>query len=163
MEKPDSCRLAFGRKFHVGIVSFTLEMHLRLCIWLILQGRPLELLTLLAPVCSTWSAVNLATSQRSELCPWGNVGLLSVRRGNKMVSRPGPPFFMNRFQLISIKNHCASLLLARVRVALLLVLQSALQTSWMVENPGSSRILLHPRLKWAINALKSIGIPASRL
>lgn len=44
---------------------------------------------LLAPVCSSYSAVNLATSKRSILCPWGDVTVTSVRRGNKLLSRLG--------------------------------------------------------------------------
>ena len=59
---------------------------LRLCLWLAIQGRFQELLAVLAPVCSSFSAVNVATSQCSELCPWGNCCLVGVRRGNKLAS-----------------------------------------------------------------------------
>ncbi len=44
---------------------------------------------MIAVVCSTWSVVNLATSQRDVLCPLGQSMLASVRSANRMVSRKG--------------------------------------------------------------------------
>lgn len=64
----------------------------RLAIALCLSGRYEEALFVIAVVCSTWSAVNLATSERSILTPYGNQSLPSVRAGNRMVARPIGPF-----------------------------------------------------------------------
>ena len=38
-----------------------------------------------------------------------------------------------------------------------------LQYSWVLENPGSSCILLYPRLKWMVQKLKQIGIREHQL
>lgn len=54
---------------------------------LVLQGRAQELIAFLAPVCSSYSAVNLGTSMRSLLTPLGQICNTSVRRGNKMIAR----------------------------------------------------------------------------
>ena len=62
---------------------------LRLAVSLILRGQFGSLVTLLAIVCSSWSAVNLGTSERDELVPLGATYKPSVRSANKMVSRTG--------------------------------------------------------------------------
>lgn len=59
----------------------------RLAIALVLAGRFSEMLAVLAVVCSTWSPVNMATSQRDALVPWGATYFPSVRAANKMTSR----------------------------------------------------------------------------
>lgn len=56
---------------------------------LVLQGRAPELIAFLAPVCSSYSAVNIATSMRSLLTPLGQICNTSVRKGNKMIARTG--------------------------------------------------------------------------
>ncbi len=56
---------------------------------LCLAGEFGKVLCVLGVVCSSWSIVNIATSQRDELTPYGNCFLPSVRAGNKMVARWG--------------------------------------------------------------------------
>ena len=56
---------------------------------LVLEGKYAQMISFLAPVCSSYSAVNVASSARSILTPLGRVTSTSVRRGNKMISRPG--------------------------------------------------------------------------
>ena len=60
---------------------------LRLAIALILRCRFDLGMVVVAVVCSSWSIVNVATSQRDVLTPYGDTSLGSVRSGNKMVSR----------------------------------------------------------------------------
>ncbi len=62
---------------------------LRLAIALCLQCQYQSALAVIAVVCSSWSVVNLATSQRDILCPFGQTMLASVRSGNCMVARRG--------------------------------------------------------------------------
>lgn len=62
---------------------------LRLAIALCLRCRFQEALAMIAVVCSTWSVVNLGTSQRDFLCPLGQSVIASVRSANRMVSRKG--------------------------------------------------------------------------
>ena len=61
----------------------------RIAIMLVLEGKYAQMISFLAPVCSSYSAVNVASSARSILTPLGRVTSTSVRRGNKMISRPG--------------------------------------------------------------------------
>ena len=68
-----------------------------MAIILVLHGRFQQFIAFLAPVCSSYSAVNIGTSKRSILTPFGQIGNTHVRRGNKMISRwgcqpPKPPF-----------------------------------------------------------------------
>ena len=151
----------------------TSKSALRLCLWLLLQGKRDELLAILAPVCSSWSMVNLFTSLRSELLPWGNCALVGVRRANKMISRcgclrptsffwgPGRPEYTplkpGKFPAVpATVLHLHWQLL--VRLVLMMLLMCALRFSWILENPGSSCILLHPRLRWMIRTLKDLGL-----
>jgi hypothetical protein len=60
---------------------------MRLAVALCLCGRHQEALFIIAVVCSTWSAVNLHTSQRDILTPLGDCNLPSVRGANRMVAR----------------------------------------------------------------------------
>ena len=60
---------------------------IRLAVMMVLPGEFAGIFTMLAPVCSSFSSVNLASSCRSILTPWGLTSSTSVRRGNKIVSR----------------------------------------------------------------------------
>lgn len=59
----------------------------RLAVMMVLQGKVGELFAMLAPVCSSYSSVNIASSCRTILTPLGLTTSPSVRRGNKMVAR----------------------------------------------------------------------------
>lgn len=60
---------------------------LRLALTLCLSGKPSLALFIIAVVCSTWSAVNLHTSQRDILTPYGDRSRASVNGANRMVAR----------------------------------------------------------------------------
>ena len=66
-------------------------MQLRLAVALCLCGRFAQALYIIAVVCSTWSSVNLGTSQRDILTPYGNCAVPSVNGANIMVARPVMP------------------------------------------------------------------------
>ena len=96
---------------------------LRLSIWVLLQGRADgRFMALLAPVCSSFSSMNVATSKRSEMLPWGDASKLSVQQGNCMMSR--------------------ALLLA--------MLVECLGGIYMIEQPASSRLVVYPRFQWLV-------------
>ena len=62
-------------------------LQLRLAILMVLQGKSPGMLVCLGPVCSSWSIVNRATSQRDELTPLGNTRSTKVIQGNRMIAR----------------------------------------------------------------------------
>lgn len=66
-----------------------MQCQVRLAVALVLRGDWGKLLGVLAVVCSTYSPVNIATSNRDVLCPLGATYHPSVRRANKMTSRHG--------------------------------------------------------------------------
>ena len=79
-------------KTHIDIVPnlcLALLFWPRLCLGLLLRGRWGAMTVVLAIVCSTWSAVNLGTSERDALIPLGAFYKPSVRSANKMVARTG--------------------------------------------------------------------------
>lgn len=87
--------------------------------WIFLNSSE-PFVALLAPVCSSFSACNVATSQRSHLNPWGDTGRASVRLGNLLMSR----------------------------AILMACLVECLGGAYFIEQPGSSRIVLYPRFTW---------------
>ena len=75
-----------------------------------LQGRIGEMLAVLAPVCASWSSVNLGTSMRSILLRWGNTALTGVRRANKMLSRQAiGEIVFHKFSIGCIETMASSL------------------------------------------------------
>ena len=75
----------------------TVLWFLRLALLLALSGSTDTALFTIAVVCSTWSAVNLATSKRDILTPYGDVSLPGVRSANRMVARTDPISFQTSF------------------------------------------------------------------
>lgn len=61
----------------------------RLAVVLVLQCRFGDLFAMMAPVCSSFSTVNIASSCRSLLTPLGRTSSTSVRRGNILTTRRG--------------------------------------------------------------------------
>ncbi|CAK9055907.1 unnamed protein product [Durusdinium trenchii] len=105
------------------------EAGMLLCIIMILHGKWPGLITTWAVVCSSWSPVNLATSKRTELNPYGDCNNTKVIRGNRMVAR----------------------------TSLLILLTFVLEGYFFLENPGGSVICLHPRLRWCFAAIRRAG------
>lgn len=73
----------------------------------------------LAPVCSSWIFINRATSGRSQLLPLGDEAKPYVREANLMVSR----------------------------TALLVWLAHGMGLDWVIEQPQSSILHMHPRIQ----------------
>lgn len=96
-------------------------MHLpRLAVWTLLNAKKSEFVALLAPVCSSFSAMNVATSCRTPLTPFGDVMKPSVIAGNTLMSR----------------------------AILLCSLAECLGGVFLLEQPGSSRACFYPRMEW---------------
>jgi len=87
-------------------------------VWALLNCSAAFLLWL-APVCTSFSAVNVGTSRRSPCTPWGDVSRDYIVLGNLLASR--------------------SILLA--------VLATALNGTWILEQPGSSLLQWLPRME----------------
>lgn len=81
------------------------DPHLRLAISLCLAGAFGKVLCAIGVVCSSWSIVNLHTSQRDPLTPYGDCSCSSVRAGNRMVARRGATFFRCK----KILHYCYSI------------------------------------------------------
>ena len=58
-----------------------------LAVKLILRGKFNELISMFAVVCSSFVPVNRGTGHRDLLVPEGDEGVVSVRKGNKLISR----------------------------------------------------------------------------
>ena len=82
---------------------------------------------LLAIVCTSFSACNVATSKRSPVVPYGDTSLPYVASG----------------------NCCAS------RSILLAALMQMLGGCWFIEQPASSRLAWYPRFEWLCRSLWS--------
>ena len=64
---------------HVWTPKVTKNMQLRLAIWVLLNTSPAGFFCLLAVVCTSFSAMNIATSKRSPCTPFGDTTLPHVR------------------------------------------------------------------------------------
>ncbi|CAK9032143.1 Uncharacterized protein SCF082_LOCUS19941 [Durusdinium trenchii] len=105
-----------------------------LAVALILASKWGDCLALLAIVCSSFSVVNRGTSERDELIPWGASFRPSVRTANKMTTRS----------------------------TLLFALVACMDSVFLLENPGGSCIMTHPRLAWLVKRLYCLGMPVFR-
>lgn len=129
------------------------------------------MLAVLAVVCSTWSPVNVATSQRDPLVPWGATYFPSVRAANKMTSRinifpiyghgNGNKVFhdlmgFDLFIWYPIHAYIPG------RSTLLMLLLACMDSVFLLENPGGSSILQHPRLVWLFQKLRGLRMPVLR-
>ena len=141
---------------------------MRLAVALCLCGRHQEALFIIAVVCSTWSAINLHTSQRDILTPLGDCNFAISEGGKSNGSKAGNPTWSS----ISFNPQREDVTWSRGslqhynfcwdwncfdspgRVALLVILLQCLDQHWMVENPGSSCLLLHPWMRWAMRLIQ---------
>ena len=107
--------------------------------------------------CSSFVAINAGTSGRDYLTPMGRTQYPSVAKSNQMVSR--------RFAQIIIRAPFLQYLRwlldgqCDLRCSLLLLLVQMANMVWVVENPGSSVLFLHDRLRWLCNTLGALKRP----
>ena len=77
-----------GRGIHsCKLLSCFCSCELRLGIWLLLQCKEDEFLTMWGIVCSSWVQTNAGTSKRSILLPEGDTSRRYIRQANAMASR----------------------------------------------------------------------------
>lgn len=136
---------------------------------MILEGEFQNIFASFAPVCSSWSIVNRATSQRTILTPYGNTASTNVIRGNRMASRTAftKLWFVNsECKMVDHGIYCSQWHsspiipqkgLPIVRTGLLAILLACLNSTFIIENPGSSAICWHPGLLWALKCLHKAG------
>lgn len=103
-----------------------------MAIWAIMNGRKHQFGALLAPVCSSFSSMNVGTSRRSAVTPWGNDFLQSVADGNMLMSR----------------------------AVLLCLLVDTLGGVFVLEQPATSRIVWYPRFEWLHRQVEKVYMTA---
>lgn len=104
-------------------------MQPRLCVALFLYSAP-GMMALVATECSTFVHINSGTSKRSHACPDGDTNMASVVRGNGLAAH----------------------------TCLLLLLLSLLHRSFLLEQPGSSLLMMTKRMQWLIEVLAGFGL-----
>lgn len=77
---------------------------LRLAVWVILNGDPRGFFCLIAVVCSSFSAINIATSRRSPCTPFGDISKQYVRESQLLVGTLGP--YDSVPSKVFILDHC---------------------------------------------------------
>ena len=150
-----------------GTVSL---LHLRTCIWLLLQCRESDFFCLIACACSSWSPVNIATSGRSIAYAAGNTGLCYVAEANTMCARSfgskvSKENFLtnqdfNRHEIYRgtmieiVMNHdlcreCEDVSFGHApRCCLLCLLIVARGGTFMLEQPGGSYMEYYDKMIW---------------
>ena len=107
----------------------------------ILNGKPESFLTVLAPVCSSFSGMNVAVHKRCALWPEGDETIPSVKLGNLLCSRSLACMFYMCLLCQSCRvmpTRIASVLATQPRCCLLLLLITAMNGAWMLEQPAGS-------------------------
>ena len=141
---------------------------LRTALLAVLQGRPGQLAVVLAIVCASFVSICRATTQRSYLNPMGCAAVLGVQCGNLLASRPGHPF-KQACNLISkqwYSTPCSFQVLFLMywcRMAIIIYLIEAMGGKYIVEQPGSSLLWRHFRLReiarlFAVHSLVPKGL-----
>ena len=100
---------------------------------LILFGDP-DMVALVATECSSFVHMNSGTSKRSQWMPDGDPTVCSVLRANGLAAR----------------------------TCCLLLLINLLQMTFLLEQPGSSVLMLTCRMEWLIKTMKDFGITTYR-
>ncbi|CAE7379936.1 unnamed protein product [Symbiodinium sp. CCMP2456] len=95
----------------------------------ILNGKSDEFLAILAPVCSSFSGMNVAVHKRCALWPEGDTTMPSVRLGNLLCSR----------------------------CCLLLLLITAMNGAWLLEQPAGSYMPWYQDLVEAFRQIGEVG------
>ena len=136
-----------------------MPMQLRLAILSVLESAGDELICLMGIKCSSWVGVNVGTSQRSVLNPMGWVEAPSVASANKMVSRPVVIFNVFDCLIRNLKVETrVDLLVGCSRCAIFIMLLVVANALPMVEQPNSSCMMGHDRMKWLLKILRKQGI-----
>lgn len=127
-----------------GFRSCSLTFFVRLTILTLLRTKFAGCVCLMGVCCSSWVVINVGTSQRTQWNPMGSEDVRSVRASNKMVSRLG-----TRGRLMREGDSRCTL------VIMFLVASGSIP---LVENPASSLLFHHDRLKWLTPQLRTWGI-----
>lgn len=145
-------------------------------IWLILQGKPSELYSMLAVVCSSWSAVNVGTSKRCIANAAGDTSLLYVAEANSMCARLFESNSLYIFSTKPIHNHSCikqsmlrdvlwdsigkshSKTMSVLRTVLLAVLIVAMGGTFFIEQPGGSYMEYYEKLRWLYKVVPVIWL-----
>ena len=117
-------------------------MQLRLAIWVLLNTSPAGFFCLLAVVCTSFSAMNVATSKRSPCTPFGDTTLPHVRATCSHFFRN---YFFPSHHVNYILSHTEVGNLLLSRSILLCYLAVCLNGALMLEQPSSSRLPWFPR------------------
>ena len=123
----------------------TVHPNLRLCVWAILSAKLDRFVVLIAMVCTSFSAVNRATNRRDILTPYGDASRDYVVLGNCMLERR-----LCRMHSVCCKTvgpqRATSVVYPRcICLALLIMARGG---SYILEQPGQSAFLHHPRVEW---------------
>ena len=149
----------------------------------ILNGRPSGFVSWLAVVCSSWVDASRGSTKRSWVMPEGHDGFASVHAGNVMVSRyldcskivyvrgshanrspetrpklPRPckhnPFKPVQYPALKVRYLQALETADSMRCSFILLLTIAAGGNWILEQPRSSLLFRHPRMRWVCQCHK---------
>lgn len=125
----------------------------RLAVWVLLNSNPQGVFTLLAVVCTSFSAVNVATSKRSPATPMGDCSLPYVRDTwfQYSINDFDYTFCLNPFNFQNTDQEGNNLLSRAILICMLVV---ALGGVFLVEQPASSRLPWYPRWENFVRKIK---------
>lgn len=137
---------------------------LRLAILSVLGSCADNLLCLMGIKCSSWVQVNVGTSNRTCLNPMGQEeGCPSVASANQMVARLGVKCLkMGGWMECSRPIKFNFIQVANARCAIFVLLLVRANAVPLIEQPNSSCMMQHDRMKWLVRKLRKQFITVSR-
>ncbi|CAJ1404491.1 unnamed protein product [Effrenium voratum] len=94
----------------------------------VLKSKPDECLCVIGLDCSSFVTINAGTHCRTPITPLGDESVAHVRRGNRLASR----------------------------CCLLILVMTSMNLAWLIEQPRSSMLPWHPRIRWLFSRLPKV-------
>ena len=151
----------------------TMDLQISLALLSILNCKMDDFTVLIALLCSSFVTVSAGTHQRTPWFPLGQCTVPFVKLGNLLATRSlgskwGYWWDNNGIIMdlhlplepscipLQMTHTCLYILTCQPRVSLLILVISAMNGCWILEQPRSSLLAWHPRVRWLFRQLPKV-------
>ena len=139
------------------VIAYLTQCFARLLLHSILKLKDGTGLVHFGMVCSSWITISRGTTQRCYFCPLGDETVDSVAKANILCSRIIGCSLGKRLARMPMQPVRASMSLA-TRMVLAIYLILAKKAVWVLEQPTSSIIWYHPRMRQLLYSSKAFNV-----
>ena len=148
-----------------------MPLQVRLALAAILNCRMDHALTVIAMVCGSFVTVSQGTHQRAPFDPLGRTSVFFVELGNLLASRFLGLAFISACDTAMLVQFNSNLFFvwpiskflhilyrpSLPRVCALILVITAMNGGWLLEQPRSSQLIWHPRVRWLFRTLPKVS------